>query len=53
MTANSVFYAALLEKRVTPIKERLGTIPARAAGEPLEEDDDEEVTEPAPGLSLE
>jgi soluble lytic murein transglycosylase len=51
VTANSVFYAALLEKRVTPIKERLGTIPARAPGEPVEYDEDEEVAEPLPGLT--
>jgi len=37
--ANSVFYSALLYKTPTPIKARLGTIPARAAGEPVEEDD--------------
>jgi soluble lytic murein transglycosylase len=55
VTANSVFYAALLEKRVTPINERLGTIPARAPGEPVEYDDDEEQTEPelAPSLTQE
>lgn len=35
---NSVFYAALLEKRVTPLKERLGIIPPRAAGETVDED---------------
>jgi soluble lytic murein transglycosylase len=35
---NSVFYAALLEKRVTPLKERLGTIPPRASGETVDED---------------
>ena len=37
--ANSVFYAALLNKSPTPIKARLGTIPARSASEPIEEDD--------------
>jgi soluble lytic murein transglycosylase len=37
--ANSVFYSALLNKTPTPIKARLGTVPARAAGEPIEEDD--------------
>jgi peptidoglycan lytic transglycosylase len=37
--ANSVFYSALLNKSPTPIKARLGTVPARAAGEPIEEDD--------------
>ena len=39
VTANSVFYAALIEKKVTPIKDRLGIVPARPAGAPLEEDD--------------
>lgn len=53
VTANSVFYAALLENRVTPIKERLGTIPARAPGEPVEYDEDEEQTEPPPDLRQE
>jgi soluble lytic murein transglycosylase len=38
VTANSVFYAALLEKRITPLKERLGTIPARNGSEPVDED---------------
>jgi soluble lytic murein transglycosylase len=37
--ANSVFYAALLNKSPTPIKARLGTIPARNASEPIEEDE--------------
>ena len=37
--ANSVFYAALLHKKLTPIKTLLGTVPARGAGEPLEEED--------------
>ena len=37
--ANSVFYSALLHKKLTPIKTVLGTIPARGAGEPLEEED--------------
>lgn len=36
--ANSVFYAALLDKKLTPLKTRLGTIPPREAGEPIEED---------------
>jgi soluble lytic murein transglycosylase len=55
VTANAVFYAALLENRVTPIKERLGTIPARAPGEPVEYDDDEEQidTEVTPSLTQE
>ena len=38
VTANAVFYAALLQKRVTPLKERLGTIPAKAAKETIDED---------------
>jgi soluble lytic murein transglycosylase len=37
--ANSVFYSAVLNKSPTPIKARLGTVPARAAGEPIEDDD--------------
>ena len=37
--ANSVFYAALLDQPVVPIKARLGTIPAREAGESIEDDD--------------
>jgi peptidoglycan lytic transglycosylase len=37
--ANAVFYSAVLNKTPTPIKARLGTVPARAAGEPIEEDD--------------
>ncbi len=36
--ANSVFYAALLQKRVTPLKERLGIIPAKSAGETVDEE---------------
>jgi soluble lytic murein transglycosylase len=36
--ANSVFYAALLEKKITPLKARLGTIAARGAGEPVDDD---------------
>ena len=36
--ANSVFYAALINKQVSPLKARLGSIPARGAGEPIEED---------------
>ena len=38
VTANAVFYAALLQKRVTPLKERLGVIPAKAAAEVIDED---------------
>jgi soluble lytic murein transglycosylase len=38
VTANAVFYAAL-DKRITPIKERLGTVPARNGNEaPLDEE---------------
>jgi soluble lytic murein transglycosylase len=37
--ANSVFYSAVLHKKLTPIKSRLGIIPARVAGEAIEEDD--------------
>jgi soluble lytic murein transglycosylase len=40
--ANSVFYGALLDKKVTPIKERLGTVPARAPGDVDDDDEDEE-----------
>jgi soluble lytic murein transglycosylase len=36
--ANSVFYAALLQKKITPLKERLGTIPARSSGEVVDEE---------------
>ena len=39
VTANAVFYAAVLENRVTPIKERLGTIPPRNGGEPVPADE--------------
>ena len=38
--ANSVFYAALIEKQVTPLKARLGIIPPRGAAEPEPVDDD-------------
>jgi soluble lytic murein transglycosylase len=37
VTANSVFYSALIEKKSTPIKERLGVVPA--SGLPLAEGD--------------
>jgi len=37
--ANAVFYAALLENRMSPLKKRLGTVPARGAGEPAGEDE--------------
>lgn len=36
--ANSVFYAALTQKQVTPLKSRLGTIPPRGNAEPVEDD---------------
>ena len=36
--ANSVFYAAMIEKQVTPLKARLGTIAPRGAAEPLDDD---------------
>jgi soluble lytic murein transglycosylase len=42
VTASSVYYAALLENSVVPIKERLGTIPARAPGE-VEDPEEEEL----------
>jgi soluble lytic murein transglycosylase len=36
---NAVFYAALIEKQVTPLKQRLGTIAARGpAAEPADDD---------------
>ena len=35
--SNSVFYAALLDKRITPLKARLGTISSRGTGEPVDE----------------
>ena len=41
VTANSVFYGALLDEKVTPIKQRLGTVPARSPGD-VDEDDDGE-----------
>ena len=44
--ANSVFYSAVLTKSPTPIKARLGIVPARAAGEPVEEDDSEAAANP-------
>lgn len=36
--ANSVFYAALIHKQVTPLKARLGTIPPRGTAEPIEDE---------------
>ncbi|HZQ73109.1 MAG TPA: transglycosylase SLT domain-containing protein [Burkholderiales bacterium] len=36
--ANSVFYAALLEKRLSPLKARLGVIAARDGGESVDEE---------------
>jgi soluble lytic murein transglycosylase len=40
VTANSVFYSALIEGKATPIKQRLGTVPARDSAEPLEEEEE-------------
>jgi len=40
--ANSVFYAALLNEKPTPIKARLGVIPARNGAEPAGDEDDRE-----------
>jgi len=40
--ANSVFYAAVLENKPTPIKARLGVIPPRSGAEPAGDDDDRE-----------
>src|SRR5213594_3520125 len=37
--ANSVFYAAVLENKLTPIKARLGTVPPRTGAEPTAEDE--------------
>ena len=37
--ANSVFYAAVLENKLTPIKARLGTVPPRTGAEPTVEDE--------------
>jgi soluble lytic murein transglycosylase len=36
--ANSVFYAALLQKKATPLKPRLGIIPPRRTGETVDEE---------------
>ena len=36
--ANAVFYGALLEKRMTPLKARLGIIASRDAGGPIDEE---------------
>jgi len=38
VTANAVFYSAMLEKKLTPIKARLGTIPPRSAAELVEDE---------------
>ena len=38
VTANAVFYAAVLENKPTPIKARLGTIPPRSGAEPVEDE---------------
>jgi soluble lytic murein transglycosylase len=40
--SNSVFYAALLHEKPTPIKARLGIIPARNGAEPAGDEDDRE-----------
>ena len=37
--ANAVFYSALVNHKLTPLKTLLGTVPARGAGEPVEEED--------------
>jgi soluble lytic murein transglycosylase len=37
--ANSVFYAAVLNKAITPLKTRLGTISARSGSEPVDDDE--------------
>src|SRR5258706_8417890 len=42
VTASSVYYGALLENSVVPIKERLGMVPARAPGE-AEDSEEEEL----------
>ncbi len=39
--ANSVFYSAVLQKQLTPLKARLGTIPARDGSERIEEQEQE------------
>jgi soluble lytic murein transglycosylase len=36
--ANAVFYSALIEKKPTPLKARLGTIPPRGDAEPVDEE---------------
>jgi soluble lytic murein transglycosylase len=36
--ANSVFYAALLQKQMTPLRERMGIIPAKRGGEKVDEE---------------
>ena len=36
--ANAVFYAALIEKRTTPLKARLGTITPKGTVEPVEDE---------------
>jgi soluble lytic murein transglycosylase len=37
--ANSVFYSAVLQKDLTPLKARLGTIPSRDGSERIEDDE--------------
>jgi soluble lytic murein transglycosylase len=41
VTSSSVFYAALLDNPVVPLKERLGMVPARAPGEVEDPEEDE------------
>ena len=36
--ANSVFYSALIDKQAALLKPRLGTVPPRGSGEPIEDD---------------
>jgi soluble lytic murein transglycosylase len=36
--ANSVFYAAITQKQVLPLKARLGTIPPRSGAEPADDE---------------
>jgi hypothetical protein len=40
--SNSVFYAALLHEKPTPLKARLGVIPARSGAEPAVDEDERE-----------
>jgi hypothetical protein len=36
--ANAVFYGALIDKKTTPLKKRLGTIAPLSAAAPLDQD---------------